>query len=72
MLGRTVRTSSKRPVTATSAAAARITAACDCQSGSTAEQATAPSAMATPPRYGVGEAWDFPGAGLSVMPLRSA
>ena len=64
MLGRTVRTSSKRPVTATSAAAARMTAACDCQPGSTSEQATAPSAMATPPRYGRGRGVGLPGLGV--------
>ena len=50
MLGRTVRMSSKSPVTATSAAAARMTAACDSQPGSTTEQVMAPSAMATPPK----------------------
>ena len=36
------------------------------------EKATAPSAMATPPRYGVGVVCAFPAAGWSVIPLASA
>ena len=48
--GLTVRMSSNKPVIATSTAAARIAAASPSHPDSTSEQATAPSAIATPPK----------------------
>ncbi len=70
--GRTVRTSSTSPTIPTITPPAKIAAACAFHSGRAKEKATAPSAIATPPRYGVGVVCAFPAAGWSVIPLASA
>jgi hypothetical protein len=67
-----VRTSSTSPTIPTMTAPAKIAAACARHSGRTKEKATAPSAIATPPRYGVGVVCAFPAAGWSVIPLAMA
>ena len=69
--GRTVRMSSTSPEIATSRAAAKIAAACAFHPGEReASTATAPSAMATPPRYGVGAVCAFPARGMVGDALR--